>query len=282
MQSKIIDGKEVASIIKSEIKDKIKKYIDSGKRKPKLSVVLVGNDAASKIYVSHKNKTCLDLGIESDMHFLDEKIEKQELFRLIDTLNEDNTVDGILVQLPLPKHIPESEVINRINPLKDVDCFHPENVGLMFTGEPRFLPCTPSGIIELLKYKNVDLSGKHAVVIGRSNIVGKPVSMLLLSNNCTVTICHSRTKDLKEITKQADILVVAIGVANFVKADMIKNDSIIIDVGMNRVDGKLFGDVDFDGVIDKVSMITPVPGGVGQMTIAMLMQNTLKAYNLGV
>lgn len=276
----LIDGRIISVDIKAKIKSEVDSLKAEGKRQPSLSVILVGENPASQVYVSNKHKICIELGIKSEMYLLDKNIEKSELFVLIDKLNADDTVDGILVQLPLPKHIKEDEVINRISPLKDVDCFHPENVGLMFAGNPRFLPCTPAGIIEMLKYKNVELSGKNAVVIGRSNIVGKPVSILLLQNNCTVTMCHSKTKNLEEYTKRADILVVAIGIANFVKANMVKDGAIVIDVGMNREDGKLFGDVDFNGVYAKAGLITPVPGGVGLMTTAMLMVNTLTSYKM--
>ena len=280
MQDNLISGREIAGVIKSKLKDELLDLKVAGKRQPSLSVILVGEDPASQVYVSNKHRICDEIGIKSEMYLLDKNVDKLELFELIDKLNADDNVDGILVQLPLPKHIPEQEVINRINPLKDVDCFHPENVGLLFSGNPRFLPCTPAGIMEMLKYKNVELSGKNAVVVGRSNIVGKPVAVLLLQNNCTVTICHSKTKDLAEYTKKADILVVAIGADNFIKVEMVKAGAIVIDVGMNRVDGKLFGDVDFEDVSAKAGMITPVPGGVGLMTTAMLMVNTLAAYRL--
>jgi len=276
----LISGKEIAAVIKNKVKDELFNLKSIGKRQPSLSVILVGNNPASQVYVSNKHKICEEVGIKSDMYLLDENVDQTELVELIEKLNADDTVDGILVQLPLPKHINEFAVINKIHPLKDVDCFHPENVGLLFSGNPRFLPCTPSGIIEMLKYKNIELSGKNAVVVGRSNIVGKPVAALLLQNNCTVTICHSKTKNLEEYTKKADILVVAIGIKNFIKADMVKNGAIVIDVGMNRVDGKLFGDVDFENVKSKTELITPVPGGVGLMTTAMLMVNTLAAYRL--
>ena len=280
MSENIIYGKEVAIKIKEDLKNEIFGFKEQNKRQPALAVVLVGEDPASKIYVNNKNKTCVELGIDSHMHILDENVSKDELVALIDKLNADDNIDGILVQLPLPKHIPEEEIINRIDPLKDVDCFHPENIGLMFAGSSRFLPCTPAGIMEMLKFKNIDLTGKNAVIVGRSNIVGKPAAILLLEKHATVTITHSRTKDIKSVIKQADVIIAAVGIKHFVTADMVKEGAIVIDVGINRVDGKLYGDVDFDNIKDKASYITPVPGGVGVMTIAMLMKNTIRAYKL--
>jgi methylenetetrahydrofolate dehydrogenase (NADP+) / methenyltetrahydrofolate cyclohydrolase len=280
MKDKIIDGKELSALLKNSIKDEILKLQNKFKRPPCLVVILVGNDPASTVYVNLKSKNCEELGMESKVYRLKEETKESELLNLIDELNSAKEVDGILVQLPLPKHINTANVIHKIDPLKDVDCFHPENFGLLFSGNPRFLPCTPAGIIELLKYKKINLSGKNAVVLGRSNIVGKPVSILLLSENATVTICHSKTENLKDITKKCDILVAAIGKSNFVKSDMVKDGAVIIDVGMNKVGDKLVGDVDYDDVINKVSYITPVPGGVGPMTRIMLMKNTVKAYQL--
>jgi methylenetetrahydrofolate dehydrogenase (NADP+)/methenyltetrahydrofolate cyclohydrolase len=245
-----------------------------------LAVVLVGDNPASKVYVGNKEKACAKAGIYSEKYVLPEDAEEEQLVELIDVLNENDNINGILVQLPLPKHIDEKRIIELIKPEKDVDCFHPYNVGRVFTGDPIFMPCTPYGVIELLKRSNIEISGKDCVVIGRSNIVGKPMGQLLLSENGTVTICHSKTADLKEKCKNADIIVVAIGKAKFLKADMVKPGAVVIDVGMNREDGKLCGDVDYDEVYNVASKITPVPGGVGQMTIAMLLKNTLTACRL--
>ena len=238
----------------------------------------LGEDPASKIYVSNKKKACEQLGIISKEYVLPSIIDQEEILSLIEQLNNDKTVNGILCQLPLPKGLDEKAVIDAISPEKDVDAFHPVNVGKIMIGDYDFLPCTPAGIMEMLAYYNIDVSGKECVVIGRSNIVGKPMSMLLLHKNGTVTICHSKTKNLCEVTSKADILVAAVGKANFVTADMVKDGAVVIDVGMNRnSDGKLCGDVDFQAVSQKASYITPVPGGVGPMTIATLMQNTLTA-----
>ena len=273
---KIIDGKVVSAAVKERVKAEVEilkqKGITVG-----LAVIIVGEDPASKVYVANKKKACEALGIISQEYALPENTTQQELLRLIDTLNKEETINGILCQLPLPEHLDENAVINAITPSKDVDAFHPTNVGKIMLGDYDFVPCTPAGIMEMLKYENIDISGKSCVVIGRSNIVGKPMSMLLLHKNGTVTVCHSKTENLAEVCKNADILVAAVGRPNFVKADMVKNGAVVIDVGINRVDGKLIGDVDFDAVKDKCSAITPVPGGVGPMTIAMLMQNTLTA-----
>ncbi len=273
--SKILNGKKIAEEIKNEIKLEVNKL----KIKPCLAVVMVGKNPASDIYVRNKKLACKKVGIKSVSHELKEDIQEQELVKLIDKLNSDKTVHGILVQLPLPTHIDENKIINAINPEKDVDGFHPLNIGKMMLGIKNLLPCTPSGIIEMLKRSNIKIEGKHAVIIGRSNIVGKPVAQLLLNEGATISICHSKTKNLEEITKQADILVVAIGKANFVTEDMLKDDVIVIDVGINRLENnKICGDVDFENVKNKASLITPVPGGVGPMTIAMLLKNTLEAY----
>lgn len=270
----ILDGNLVAKKIKQDIHTKIEKLNE----KIGLAVILVGNNPASQVYVKHKIKDCEEVGFDSEVILMDENTSQQELLDKIAYLNNDENTKGILVQLPLPKHIDEDAVINAISPEKDVDAFTKENVGSMFLGEYKFAPCTPAGIIELLKYYNIDMSGKHCVIIGRSNIVGKPMAMLMLKENATVTICHSKTENMSEITKQADILVAAVGQVNLVTADMVKDGAIVIDVGMNRNEqGKLCGDVDFEGVKDKCSWITPVPGGVGPMTRAILMQNTLKA-----
>ncbi len=280
ISNNILSGKEVADFVKNQIKSELKIIEKNNARKPCLAVILVGEDPASKVYVANKQKTCDELGFVSKVYRLAAETSQKELLELIEELNADKTVDGILTQMPLPQHISENEVINKIDPLKDVDCFHPENIGLMFSNHARFLPCTPFGILELLDFKKINLKGKNVVIIGRSNIVGKPAAILFLQKNATVTICHSKTLDLEKIASQADILVVAIGKARFVTENMIKKGAIVIDVGMNREDGKLFGDVDFANVAKKTSLITPVPGGVGLMTIAMLMKNTLIAYKI--
>ena len=273
---KIIDGK----IISGSVKDRVAKEVAELKQKgitTGLAVIIVGEDPASKVYVANKKKACEALGIISEEYALPESTTQQELLALIDTLNKKESINGILCQLPLPKHLNEDEVINAILPEKDVDAFHPQNVGKIMLGDYDFVPCTPAGIMEMLDYEGIDITGKTCVVIGRSNIVGKPMGMLLLHKNGTITICHSRTKDLAEVCKKADILVAAVGRPNFVTADMVKDGAVVIDVGINRVDGKLVGDVDFNAVKDKCAAITPVPGGVGPMTIAMLMQNTVTA-----
>lgn len=271
----IIDGKKISLDIKNEVKQQVEKL---NPLQPALAVILVGDNPASAVYVKNKKIACGYVGIRSEAFELPQQTSENELLNLIDRLNKDNTINGILVQLPLPKHIDEEKILLAISPDKDVDGFHPYNVGSMMIGKDTFLPCTPAGIIQLLKRSNVEIQGKNCVVIGRSNIVGKPVSQLLLNENGTVTICHSKTKNLAEICKRADILVVAIGKAKFVTADMISKGVVIIDVGMNRDEnGKLCGDVDFDACKDIAAAITPVPGGVGPMTIAMLMKNCLKA-----
>lgn len=276
----IIDGNNIAQKIKETIKQEVI-YMNKKSIYPCLAVIIIGNDNASRIYVNAKKKACDELGIISKEYSFDENISQEDLLLLINVLNEDSLVNGILVQLPLPKHIAQKEVIQAINCQKDVDSFNFFNVGKLMMGESELLPCTPSGCIELLKSTGVSLSGKHCVVIGRSNIVGKPMAMLLLQNDATVTICHSKTKNIKDICKQADIIVAAIGKPKFVTSDMIKNGAIVIDVGMNRLDnGKLCGDVDFDNVSKLCFAITPVPGGVGPMTIAMLMKNTVIATKI--
>lgn len=272
----IIDGKAVSTAVKEEIKSETAKLKEKGITVG-LAVILVGDDPASKIYVANKKKACEDLGFVSEEYLLPENTKTSELLELINVLNNEKSINGILCQLPLPKQIDEQTVINAISPLKDVDAFHPSNVGKIMIGDYDFVPCTPAGIMEMLKYYNIEISGKNCVVIGRSNIVGKPMSMLLLHQNGTVTTCHSRTKDLSKYTREADILVSAVGKANFITADMVKDGAVVIDVGMNRENGKLCGDVVFDEVSKKASFITPVPGGVGPMTIAMLMKNTLTA-----
>ena len=273
----ILNGKEVAERIKEELKDKVSELKNQGIF-PSLAVIIVGDDPASRIYVDNKKKACEKLGIVSEEYALPDKTSEAELIELIERLNKDETVSGILVQLPVPEHINKNRVIETINPKKDVDAFHPVNVGKIMTGEYDFVPCTPAGIMELIKESGISPNGKECVVVGRSNIVGKPMAMLLLHENGTVTVCHSRTKNLSEKTKNADILVVAVGKPNFVTADMVKEGAVVIDVGINRLeDKKLVGDVDFDGAKDVAFAITPVPGGVGPMTVAMLMKNTVKA-----
>lgn len=274
--SKIIDGKVVSASVKERVKAEVEVLKQQG-ISVGLAVIIVGEDPASKVYVANKKRACEALGIISQEYALPENTTQEELLSLIETLNNEKSVNGILCQLPLPKHLDENAVINAINPLKDVDAFHPKNVGKIMLGDYDFVPCTPAGVMEMLAYENVEIAGKTCVVIGRSNIVGKPMSMLLLHKNGTVTVCHSKTENLKEVCQKADILVAAVGKPNFVKADMVKEGAVVIDVGINRVDGKLVGDVDFNDVKDKCSAITPVPGGVGPMTIAMLMQNTLTA-----
>ncbi|MBE6769503.1 MAG: bifunctional methylenetetrahydrofolate dehydrogenase/methenyltetrahydrofolate cyclohydrolase FolD [Ruminococcaceae bacterium] len=277
MAYKIINGKEISAAVK----ERIKKEVETLKNKGigvGLAVILVGENPASKVYVANKKKACEELGIKSFEFKLPEQTTEEELISLIKKLNEDSEVNGILCQLPLPAHLDEGTVINTIVPEKDVDAFHPVNVGKIMIGDFDFLPCTPAGIMEMLAYMNIDVCGKECVVIGRSNIVGKPMAMLLLHKNATVTVCHSKTKDLKAVTSRADVLVSAVGRAGFVTADMVKEGAVVIDVGMNRnAENKLCGDVDFEAVAEKCSAITPVPGGVGPMTIAMLMQNTLTA-----
>lgn len=278
--AKIIDGKAISAEIKEELKEKVAEYKKQGVEIT-LAVVKVGNDPASAVYVRNKEKACEYVGIISRTLALPEETTEEELLKVVNDLNEDKAVNGILVQLPLPKHIDESKVLLAIDSNKDVDGFHPVNVGKMVIGEETFLPCTPAGIIEMLKRTDVEISGKECVVIGRSNIVGKPMSMLMLKENATVTIAHSRTKDLKEVTKRADILIAAIGKAKFVTADYVKEGAVIIDVGMDRDEnGKLCGDVDFDSVSQVASAITPVPGGVGPMTVTMLLVNCLRSVEL--
>lgn len=275
--AKILDGKAVAARVRGEIAAEVAVLKEQGKR-PCLAVVIVGNNSASRVYVNNKKKACAEVGIESLEYAMPEETTQEQLFGLIDELNGRADVHGILVQLPLPKHINESQVIERISPNKDVDCFHPYSAGKLFTGSPIFQPCTPAGIMELIKESGVEVAGKNCVVIGRSNIVGKPMAMLLMAANGTVTIAHSRTANLKEVCKNADILVVAIGKAKFVTAEYVKEGAVVIDVGMDRDEnGKLCGDVDFDSVEPVCGAITPVPGGVGPMTITMLLKNTLRA-----
>lgn len=277
MTAQLIEGKKISDEIREEIRAETAALAAKGVV-PGLAVVLVGDDPASRVYVGSKEKACGKMGFYSEVHRLPASTTQDELLALIGKLNEQSTVHGILVQLPLPKHIEEKAVIDAISVEKDVDGFHPISTGNLVIGDDSLLPCTPAGSIELIKRTGIDITGKHAVVIGRSNIVGKPVAMLLLRENATVTVCHSRTQGMAEIARQADILVVAIGKAKAIGAEYVKPGAVVIDVGINRLpDGKLAGDVDFDEVLPVVGHITPVPGGVGPMTIAMLMQNTLKA-----
>jgi len=274
--AQLIDGKLISTQIKDELKEEVACLKEKGVV-PCLAVIQVGKDPASSVYVNNKKKACAYIGIESLSYELDEAISQEALLAIIDELNNNDMVNGILVQLPLPKHINEEAIIQAISPKKDVDGFHPETVGNMCIGSDGFLPCTPAGVIQLLKRSGITIEGKECVVIGRSNIVGKPMAILLLRENGTVTIAHSRTKDLKEITKRADILVAAIGKPKFITSEYVKEGAVVIDVGIHRnADNKLCGDVDFDDVVDKVSAITPVPGGVGPMTIAMLMNNCVE------
>ena len=275
--AKIIDGKAVSQKVKDEIRAEIERDgLDIG-----LAVVIVGNNQASRVYVNNKKKACEVCGIKSYEYALPEETSEEQLLELVDALNNDKNINGILVQLPLPKQINEEKIIERISPLKDVDAFNAVNVGKIMIGNYAFLPCTPAGVMELIHSTGTEISGKECVVIGRSNIVGKPMAMLLLHENATVTICHSRTKNLAEVCRRADILVSAVGKADFVTADMVKDGAVVIDVGMNRnAENKLCGDVKYDEVEPKASFITPVPGGVGPMTIAMLMKNTLMAKKL--
>ncbi len=276
----LIDGKKVAAKVLDEVSKEIIDLAEQGKETT-LAVIIVGDNPASRVYVNNKKKDCAFVGIKSLEYALPENTTQEELNELIDKLNNDETVNGILCQLPLPKHLDEKAVIERISPVKDVDAFHPVNVGHITTGDYKFLPCTPAGIMELLKTYSIDVCGKTCVVIGRSNIVGKPMGLLLMHKDATVTICHSKTRNLSEVTKQADVIVVAVGKVRFLKADMVKDGVVIIDVGMHRDEnGKLVGDVDFENVEPKASYITPVPGGVGPMTRAILMKNTLTARKM--
>lgn len=278
--AELIDGKTISTIIKDECREKVAEYKKQG-ISICLAVIQVGNDPASSVYVNNKKKACAYIGIDSLSYELPEETTQEELLALIDELNQKKEVNGILVQLPVPKHIDEKTIINAISPKKDVDGFHPQSVGSLCIGQPGFVSCTPAGIIELLKRTNVDISGKHCVVIGRSNIVGKPMALLMLRENATVTVTHSKTKNIKEITKQADILIVAIGKPKYVDASYVKEGAVVIDVGIHRnEDNKLCGDVDFESVKTIASAITPVPGGVGPMTIAMLMKNCVDSVSL--
>ena len=272
----IIDGKLVSKKVKQEVADEVVALKEKGIT-PGLAVIIVGDDPASRVYVNNKKKACAEVGFYSEEYALPAETTMEQLLEVIDVLNKREDINGILCQLPLPKHLDEKAVIDYIDAKKDVDAFSPVNVGKIMIGDYDFLPCTPAGVMELLKHYEIEVEGKECVVIGRSNIVGKPMSMLLLHENGTVTTCHSRTRDLKEVCKRADVLVAAVGIAEFVTADMVKDGAVVIDVGMNRKDGKLCGDVKFDEVSEKASYITPVPGGVGPMTITMLLKNTVTA-----
>jgi methylenetetrahydrofolate dehydrogenase (NADP+)/methenyltetrahydrofolate cyclohydrolase len=287
----IIDGKLISNQLKEEIAQEVKQFISKGLRQPHLAVIIVGNDGASEVYVNNKIKSCEQVGFKSTHIKLPDTTSEVELLKKVEELNNDDSLDGFIVQLPLPKHINEDNIIEAINPTKDVDGFHPVNIGKITIGIPAFVPATPFGIVELIKRYNIQTEGKHVVVLGRSNIVGRPISILLSQKskygNATVTVCHSRTPNLKEITKQADIIVAAIGIPEFVTADMVKDNVVIIDVGTTRVEApetksgwKLKGDVKFDEVSQKASYITPVPGGVGPMTIASLLHNTMQSYKM--
>ena len=279
----IIDGKIISASARASIAERTAAFEAETGVKPGLAVVIVGSDPASQVYVRNKKKGCGEVGFYSEVHEMPEETTMEELLAKIEELKSNEKIHGILVQLPLPKHLDEKAVIDVIPPEKDVDAFHPVNTGKIMIGDYSFLPCTPAGVMKMLEYENISVEGKECVVIGRSNIVGKPMAMLLLHANGTVTVCHSRTKNLAEVTRRADILVVAIGKANFVTADMVKEGAVVIDVGMNRnAEGKLCGDVDFAAVSEKASAITPVPGGVGVMTITMLLENTLTAAELAV
>lgn len=277
----LLDGKALSAKIKEEVKVEVEQIVKDKKITPGLAVILVGDDAASATYVASKEKACKDAGIYSVVHKMPSSITEQELLETIEMMNKNPKLDGILVQLPLPKHIDTTTVLEAINPLKDVDGFHPYNVGRMVSNLDSFLPATPFGVMRMFEENSIELSGKNVVVIGSSDIVGKPMASLLINAKATVTVCNSRTKDLKFHTRNADIVVIAVGVPYLLKADMVKDGAIVIDVGINRLDtGKLVGDADFEGLKDKCSYLTPVPGGVGPMTIAMLLKNTIKAANL--
>ena len=274
----LIDGKKVSEEIRNQLAEEIQRLKKKTGKTPGLATLLVGDDPASAVYVRNKNKICGELGFQSFEQKLSADTSEEKLLQLVRELNSNKDIHGILVQLPLPNQIDSEKILEAIDPKKDVDGFHPVNVGKLLVGNALLTPCTPTGIIELLDRYDIEISGKHAVIIGRSNIVGKPVSMLLLQRNATITICHSRTQKLEEVTRSADILVAAVGRAKFVTEEMVSEGTVVIDVGINRVDGKLTGDVDFEPVSKKASHITPVPGGVGPMTIALLMGNTLKAF----
>mgnify|MGYP001407494889 CR=1 FL=1 len=279
MPAERLDGKTLAKDIRRELTDEVAQFVGSSQATPRLAAVLVGQDPASEVYVRNKRRDCQEVGIQSDLHQLPENTSQEELLALIEQLNQDSQVHGILVQLPVPKQIDTESVLQAINPLKDVDAFHPENVGLLVQGRPRYLPCTPHGVQQMLQRNNIPIAGQHVVIVGRSDIVGKPLSIMLAQRglDATVTICHSRTRDLPVVTRSADILVVAIGRPNFVTSEMVKPGATVIDVGINRTENGLAGDVDFAAVNEVAGFITPVPGGVGPLTRVMLLVNTLAA-----
>lgn len=278
----IIDGKKISASLRANIAERTAEFTKKTGVRPGLAVIIVGSNQASQVYVRNKHKACAEVGFYSEVHEMPENTTMDELLSKIDELKNNASVHGILVQLPLPAHLDEKAVINAIPPEKDVDAFHPINTGRIMIGDPLLLPCTPAGVMKMLEYEKIDVSGKECVVVGRSNIVGKPMAMLLLGANGTVTICHSKTKNLAEVTRRADILVSAVGKAHFITADMVREGAVVIDVGINRDEnGKLCGDVDFASVSEKASAITPVPGGVGVMTITMLLENTLTAAEIG-
>jgi methylenetetrahydrofolate dehydrogenase (NADP+)/methenyltetrahydrofolate cyclohydrolase len=284
MTAALLDGKQLAQTMRSEIAARVAEFVRAHGCKPGLAAVLVGDNPASQVYVRNKRKACQEIGLESWLHQLPKETSQVQLLDLVEKLNADSAVHGILVQLPLPRQIREDAVIRAVSPLKDVDSFGPENLGLLATGHPRYLPCTPHGIQQLLLRNGVSLDGAHVVVVGRSNIVGKPLALILMQKaagaNATVTVCHSRSRNLADLTRLADVVVVAIGTAHFLKADMIRPGAVVVDVGINKVEGKIVGDVDFDAVRQKAAAITPVPGGVGPMTITMLLHNTMEAARL--
>jgi len=279
--TKIIDGRKIAKEINESLRAKVEGFIEKNKVTPKLAVIIAGEDPASLFYVKMIAKSCERASIDFEKHSLHRKTSEKELLKLIDNLNEDKKVSGIIVQVPLPEHINQERIQEAVNPSKDVDCFNPINMGRLALGKPEFLPCTPYAVYELMKRENIVVEGKHTVIVGRSNIVGRPMALILLQKkqyaNATLTICHSRTNDLGHYTRQADILIAAVGKPEIIKRDMVKEGAVIIDVGTNEVEGKLVGDVAYEEVLDKVSVITPVPGGIGPITNVMLMQNTLKA-----
>ena len=279
MTARIIDGKQIADAVKAQVAAETAEFVARTSIIPTLAAVVVGDDPASQVYVRNKERACQKAGLGSVLHRLPAETSQEQLLELVAELNTDCAVHGILVQLPLPRHLDETRILDAISPAKDVDGFHPENVGLMLQGRPRFLPCTPHGVMQMLRHEGVETCGVHAVVIGRSDIVGKPMAALLLQKgaDATVTICHSRTSNIAEITRQADILIAAVGIPEFVKGDMIKPGAVVIDVGINRVEDRLVGDVDFAAAQSVAGAVTPVPGGVGPMTIAMLLRNTLTA-----
>lgn len=281
MTAKILDGKQLAKELRQELAERVTDFFENNSITPKLAAVLVGEDPASEVYVRNKRLACEKAGIESELHRLDADTFEDDLLALVTRLNNDNSVHGILVQLPLPGHISSERILKAINPAKDVDAFHPENVGLLVQGRPRYLPCTPLGIREMLRRYEISTAGKHVVIVGRSDIVGKPLANMLLvrgaDGDATITVCHSRTPDLAAITRQADILIAAVGRPRLITADMVQPGAVVIDVGVNRTDDGLAGDVDFDSVKEVASYITPVPGGVGPLTVTMLLNNTLQA-----